>query len=159
MRYSMCDESMRLIYITYICIHGEGTKLIANMHVFIHLRTYIRRYTHIVLAHNARTQYIYTHTYTYVKYKFYYVLVKSNPNSTTNLKKGANSCMLEGCGTCVHLTMFTTILCKCSLMFWSPILLFGQVITIPINPKPVDPTSSIRPFKPSFDEEYVGATI
>ena len=27
-----------------------------------------------------------------------------------------------------------------------PILLFGQVITIPINPKQVNPTSSIRPF-------------
>ena len=39
------------------------------------------------------------------------------------------------------------------------ILLFGQVITIPINPKPVNPTPSIRPFKPSFDEECVEATI
>ena len=64
--------------------------------------------------------------------------------------------MIEGCVTCVHLTMFTTILSQCSLMFWSPILFFGQVITIPINPKPVNP---IRPFKPSFNEEYVGATI
>ena len=44
-------------------------------------------------------------------------------------------------------------------MFWSLILLFGQVITIPINPKPVNPTPSIRPFKPSFDEECVEATI
>ena len=91
--------------------------------------------THIVLAHNARTHIHYW------------------------LKKGTNGCMIEGCLTCVHLTMFTTILSKCSLMFWSLILLFGQVITIPINPKPVNPTPSIRPFKPSFDEECVEATI
>ena len=81
------------------------------------------------------------------------------PISTTDLKKGTNGCMIEGCLTCVHLTMFTTILSKCSLMFWSLILLFGQVITIPINPEPVNPTPSIRPFKPSFDEECVEATI
>ena len=66
MRYSTCDESMRLIYITYICIHGEGTKFIPNMHMSTYTCEHISIDTHIELAPNACTQYIYTHTSTHM---------------------------------------------------------------------------------------------